>query len=126
MAELWLQVATGVMFVSTQIRGNNPEETVLYQKMNGWRLNGNNGALATKDFSIAHWYYIIAFECHVFGKERNILWMLKRELDRSCRDGGLGPRHAKHCHWHSWPLALFPQQQELQLWDEFAIQHPFS
>lgn len=74
--------------VSTQIRRNNPEETVLYQKTNGWRFNENNGALATKDFSIAQWYYVIAFKCHVFGKERNIFWMVERELDRPCSDGG--------------------------------------
>lgn len=97
-----------------------------YQQVNGWRFNLNNGTLATKDFSIAHWYYIIAFKCHVSGKERTIFWMLKRELDRSCSDGGLGPSHDKQCHWHSWPLALCPQQQELQPWDEFAMQPLFS
>lgn len=52
--------------------------------------------------------------------------MLKRELDRSCSDGGLGPSHDKQSHWHSWPLALFPQQQELQPWHEFTIQPLFS
>lgn len=67
-----------------------------FQQMNSWRFNENNGAFATKDFSTAHWYYIIPVKCHVFGKERSIFWMLRRGLDRSCSAGGLGPSHDKH------------------------------